>query len=120
MVKKWEEESEVEYDLSGTSTQYMGYLYLNEKNADVSFLKSQKPVIKKFYDTYKDSDNPVAKKICEEIEKWLFVKLPYGTELMGQRLRGYWLVRLFVFAPAIVYAIIEFEHMQKMTRQMYE
>lgn len=120
MVKKWEEESNVAYDLSGTSTQYMGHLYLNEKNADVSFLKSQKPVIKKFYDTYKDSDNPVAKKICEEIEKWLFVKLPYGTELMGQRLRGYWLVRLFVFAPAIVYAIIEFEHMQKMTREMYE
>lgn len=120
MVKKWEEERNVEYDLSGTSVQYMGHLYLNEKNADVSFLKSQKPVIKKFYDTYKDSDNPVAKQICDEIKKWLFVELPYGSELMGQRLRGYWLVRLFVFAPAIIYAIIEFENMQKMTREMYE
>lgn len=120
MVKKWEEERNVEYDLSGTSVQYMGHLYLNEKNADVSFLKSQKPVIKKFYDTYKDSDNPVAKKICDEIKKWLFVKVSHGDELMGQRLNGYWGVRLFVFAPAIVYAIFEFEHMQKMTREMYE
>lgn len=118
----------VMYDLTGLDRANLWAMVMSEDTVDVSEIQRQKNNIWRFYIRYKNSSNPFAKKICDEIERWLFVDvLSYNRgvleskrEFMGQQIKGYFPVVCFVFAPAIIYAIWEFEHMQELTNFMYQ
>ena len=118
LKKKWEDERNKEYDLSGTSKQRMNYLYINEHNASVKSIKDQKPLIIEFYNKHKNSSNPIAQKICGEIKMWLTDGDNKG--IMHQKYENYFPVKYFVFAPAIAYAIVEFNHIDKISKNVYE
>lgn len=118
LKKKWEDERDKLYDLSGTSKQRMNYLYINEHNASVKSIKDQKPLIIEFYNKHKNSSNPIAQKICGEIKMWLTDGDNKG--IMYQKWTNYFPVKYFVFAPSIAYAIVEFNHIDKMSKNVYE
>lgn len=128
MVSMWEKERNQLYDLSGDSEQRLNYLSINVNNTNVTSIMQQFPRIYQFYHTHKNSDNPIANKICREIEKWLSKVDDQGKpvvqngeyQILWLKWAGELPVRYFVFAPAILYAIIEFEHLQKITGEMYQ
>lgn len=121
MVKMWEDQRNELYDtVNDTTGLALDSLSINTKNATVQSIIRQMPRISNFYHTYKESDNPIANKICKEIEKWLSMNLNGKLVILGQKRADELPVRYFVFAPAILYAIIEFEHIQKMTGEMYQ
>ena len=118
MIQLWDEtNSTINYDLEGIGRfARLAGLQLHSHFTDTKTLELQRIKIQSFYDTYNKSGNPVAERICTEIEERLIIN---GT-LMGARRPGYMEVQVLTIAPVVLYAIIEFEQMQKMTSLMYQ
>lgn len=126
LQKRWEEIKNKEVNISGT----IGDVPLHEivfnpfsndeqsETIKIDELKKSYNEIKLFYEKYKNSKDPFAKSICDEIhDKILNSKLenfPIDKNNKG----NYISLKAYMFIPAIQYAIIQFQFVQERNEKL--
>lgn len=126
LQKRWEEIKNKEVNISGTIGDVpLHEIFFNPFSNDeqsetikIDELKNSYNEIKLFYEKYKNSKDPFAKSICDEIrDKFLsakFESFPIDKNNKG----NYISLKAYMFIPAIQYAIIQFQFVQERNEKL--
>ena len=112
MEKSWNDVARKEFDLGSTSSIQFQQLLINHNSVNLSELNTQRKIIRTFYENNKGKNShPYAKKICDEIDRYdlLDTKMRQRARVA----RSHYTIEFIIFAPAVIYAIIQYEHTQK-------
>lgn len=112
MEKSWNDVARKEFDLGSTSSIQFQQLLINHNSVNLSELNTQRKIIRTFYENNKGKNNhPYAKRICDEIDRYdlLDTKMRQRARVA----RNHYTIEFIIFAPAVIYAIIQYEHTQK-------
>lgn len=112
MEKSWNDVARKEFDLGSTSSIQFQQLLINHNSVNLSELNTQRKIIRTFYENNKGKNNhPYAKRICDEIDRYDLLDTKKGSR--ARVARSHYTIEFIIFAPAVIYAIIQYEHTQK-------
>lgn len=112
MENVWNDVARKEFDLASTSSIQFQHLLINHNSVNLSEMNTQRKIIRTFYENNKGKNNHTyAKRICDEIDRYDLLDTKMGQRAMAAR--SHYTIEFIIFAPAVIYAIIQYEHTQK-------
>lgn len=126
LQQRWEEIKNQEANISGTIVDVtLDKIVFNPfsnheqlKSIRVEELQNSLDEIKQFHEKYKNSKDPFAKSICDEIQdKILSVKFESFYDEKNDKV-NYMPLKVYMFVPAIQYAIIQFKFVQERNEKL--